>query len=205
MPSVPPPDRKLFCAGLSKTGTTTLGAACSILGLRVAGFSLELTRDVRERGELGRAFDVAREHDVCQDLPWPLIYRELDAEFPGSRFLLLTRESPERWVDSLKRHTMKARPLRHSVKLAFGHYYPHGREREQAELYQRHNDAVRAHFRDRPDDFLELCWERGDGWPELCAFLGRDVPDIPFPHTRTANPRRPFRRSANFLLRSLGI
>lgn len=200
-----PSDRKLFCAGLNKTGTTTLGAACDVLGLRVTGFSLELTRDIRERGDFGRAFEVAREHDVCQDLPWPLIYRELDAEFPGSRFILLTRESPERWVDSLKRHTMKARPLRLSHKLAFGHYYAHGREREHAEIYRRHNDAVRAHFRDRPDDFLELCWERGDSWPELCTFLELDAPDVPFPHTRTANPRRPFRRSANFVLRSLGI
>ncbi|MYB38989.1 MAG: hypothetical protein F4Y26_16720 [Gammaproteobacteria bacterium] len=31
-------------------------------------------------------------------------------------------------------------------------------------------------------DLLVLDFERGDGWPELCAFLGEPVPDTPFPH-----------------------
>jgi hypothetical protein len=38
--------RKIFCAGLNKTGTSTLVAACEILGLRAVGFSLEVMQDV---------------------------------------------------------------------------------------------------------------------------------------------------------------
>jgi hypothetical protein len=29
---------------------------------------------------------------------------------------------------------------------------------------------------------LEICWEKGHGWKELCAFLGKDIPKIALPH-----------------------
>ena len=34
---------------------------------------------------------------------------------------------------------------------------------------------------------LEMDIAAGDGWEKLCAFLGRDVPDQPFPHLNKAN------------------
>ena len=37
-------------------------------------------------------------------------------------------------------------------------------------------------FRDRPNDLLVRCWEKGAGWKELCAFLGEPIPDAPIPH-----------------------
>jgi hypothetical protein len=50
------------------------------------------------------------------------------------------------------------------------------------DFYEAHNAGVRAHFRDRPDDLLELDIAGGEGWTELCGFLGQPVPDRPFPH-----------------------
>lgn len=32
-----------------------------------------------------------------------------------------------------------------------------------------------------------LEWEVGDGWEPLCKFLGKPVPDVPFPHANTQN------------------
>lgn len=52
----------------------------------------------------------------------------------------------------------------------------------RAELYARHNDGVRAMV---PGDRL-LVYRLGDGWGPLCEFLGRDVPDVPFPHGNEA-------------------
>lgn len=43
------------------------------------------------------------------------------------------------------------------------------------------------HFKDRQNDLLVVDFTQGAGWEELCGFLGRDVPDIPFPH---ANNKR---------------
>jgi hypothetical protein len=36
---------------------------------------------------------------------------------------------------------------------------------------------------------VELCWEEGDGWPQLCGFLGHAVPEAPFPRMNTATDR----------------
>ena len=64
--------------------------------------------------------------------------------------------------------------------------------------YDRHNDAVRAYFRNRPQDLLEICWERGDGWQAICEFLQRPLPDVPIPHDNRADPRET--RAAEALL-----
>lgn len=36
-----------------------------------------------------------------------------------------------------------------------------------------------------PED-KRLEWTVQDGWEPLCKFLGKDIPDEPFPHTNTA-------------------
>jgi sulfotransferase family protein len=47
--------------------------------------------------------------------------------------------------------------------------------------YDRHHDAVRAAA--APERILEV--ELGEGWGRLCAFLGKDVPDAPFPNVNS--------------------
>jgi hypothetical protein len=48
--------------------------------------------------------------------------------------------------------------------------------------YLSHIQEIRDYFKDRPDDLLEICWENGDGWEKLANFLGKPVPQEPFPH-----------------------
>ena len=55
------------------------------------------------------------------------------------------------------------------------------------DVYNRHNEAVMNHFKDRPNDLLVVDFTQGAGWDELCAFLGHPVPAAPFPH---ANNKR---------------
>jgi hypothetical protein len=52
--------------------------------------------------------------------------------------------------------------------------------------YEAHNAAVRAEV---PASRL-VEWQPGDGWAPLCAVLGVDVPDEPFPHTNTTEEFR---------------
>jgi hypothetical protein len=47
------------------------------------------------------------------------------------------------------------------------------------------------YFRGRPHDLLVIDWEAGHGWPELCRFLGRDVPGEPFPRENVGNYEPP--------------
>jgi hypothetical protein len=52
------------------------------------------------------------------------------------------------------------------------------RHRYVVETHQRN---VLWYFQDRPSDLLmfDLCG--GDGWEKLCSFLGKPIPDQPFP------------------------
>jgi hypothetical protein len=180
--TVIPRSPKIFGIGLNKTGTTTLGQCGRILGLRCTSFDRDLLDDWTERRDLERITARVEQFDLFEDWPRPLVYPQLDALFPGSKFVLTVRRSPEAWLDSLKRHSLRTHPSRHCRKLAYGYDYPHGREQEHLDFYAAHNAAAREYFADRPGDFAELCWERGDGFRELCALLGVSVPSQPFPH-----------------------
>lgn len=37
-----------------------------------------------------------------------------------------------------------------------------------------------------PDRLLE--WSADEGWEPLCKFLGKEVPDMPFPHANAVGP-----------------
>lgn len=174
---------KVFGIGLNKTGTTTLGVCLSQLGYRHTSFQRALLVDF-VAGNPEPAFAVADQFDSFEDWPWPLMYRELDARFPRSKFILTLRASPEIWLESLKQHSTTTHPDMHARKLAYGWDYPHGHEQEHLAFYRRHAEAVRAHFGSR---LLELTWEDGDGWEKLCGFLDKPVPDVPLPHANRAS------------------
>jgi len=66
------------------------------------------------------------------------------------------------------------------LKIFYGYYSPYQNIEHQLNLYKSHNERVRSFFRGNPN-FVELCWEEGHGWEELCGFLGKKVPNTPFP------------------------
>lgn len=179
---------KVFGIGLNKTGTTTLGQCLQHFGYRHATSNLELTRSVA-RHELETVLRFAEEYDSFEDWPWPLIFRELDARFPGSKFILTVRRSPDAWLRSLQKHALLTGPTEFR-QLAYGFAVPDGHEAEHLAVYERHNREVRAYFATRPGDFLEVCWEAGDGWRQLADFLGHPVPDVPLPHANRSDRKR---------------
>lgn len=178
---------KIFGVGLSRTGSTSLGAAFEILGYSHFGSSKKLLRESKLLGDYSNVFDIARRYDSFEDLPWALIYRELDQEFPDSKFILTVRSSSEAWLRSYKLHTLnRERNFPHdngeSRMTAYGYTSPSGKEREHITFYEKHNKEVVNYFKDRPHQLTQLCWETGDGWQELCSFLGVPEPQEPFPH-----------------------
>jgi hypothetical protein len=197
-----PQPQKVFCIGLNKTGTTTLARCAQILGYLPAGCDKKLLREFARHERTDGARRIAMQHDFFHDWPWPLIYREMDRAFPGSKFVLSIRGSEDHWLDSLKRHSLRTHPWRHCRKLAYGFNYPHRHEAHHLELYRRHNDEVRYYFRSRPSDLLVVCWEEGDGWDRLCGFLGKPVPASAFPHENRGEDQSPghLRVLANRLL-----
>jgi hypothetical protein len=204
---VPPearmPKQKIFCVGFQKTGTTSMAAALELLGYRTASiFGRDWPLDELRRGYVARGLELARSWDAVQDMPWPLMYRELDQAFPGAKFVLTWRET-DRWLASIVGHFGANPAVLQQLTYGADAPFPVGHEARYREVYDRHNDAVRAYFRDRPGDLLEMNLSRGEGWAPLCAFLGRPVPDADFPRSNSAETRRSVPRRLHRRVRRL--
>ncbi len=171
---------KVLGVGLHKTGTTTLGACLKHFGLKHQAWTAEgFGMWIDNRHE--ELLKIAEQYDSFEDFPWALMYEQFDREFPGTRFILTRRIDGETWFRSVCNHSKGTGP--HEVNLhVYGNELPYGQQAEYIAIYENHMKEVRTYFKDRPQDFLEVCWEAGDGWNEICGFLGVDIPDMPFPH-----------------------
>ena len=183
---------KIFCLGLSRTGTTSLGNALESLGIRRLTWSRETSMPLLEsvaRGELAPVFEVADRYDALEDLPWPLIYPQLDARYPDALFVLTVRKDEEEWARSIELHTLgKSRARFEAFRIVFGRHLYQDDPAAFVARYRAHNDEVRRYFAEKypgGGKLLEMCLERGDGWEKLCAFLGVSVPATPFPHVNS--------------------
>jgi hypothetical protein len=176
---------KVFGIGFHKTGTTSLAGALRILGYRVAGPFGVHDDDIGDAA-VKQAVAAAAGWDAVQDNPWPIVFRELDAAYPGSKFILTVRDT-DRWLASVVQHFGgKSTPMRRWI---YGVGDPVGNEEVYRDRYEQHNRDVLDHFRDRPDDLIVFRLSDGDGWEKLCAFLDVPVPAQPFPHANARQER----------------
>ncbi|CAN5762419.1 hypothetical protein BH23ACT4_BH23ACT4_00750 [soil metagenome] len=178
--------RKILGVGMHKTGTKSFANALRTLGYRVTGPFGVNERQARDT-TLKHALKTLEESDAAQDNPWPFLYREIDAAYPGSKFILTYRE-PEDWIQSVVRHFGgTSTPMREWI---YGVGDPKGNEDRYLGVYERHNLTVSAYFADRSDDFMTLKVGDDGGWSGLCQFLGMAVPTTPFPHLNSERQRR---------------
>ena len=183
---------KVFCIGFHKTGTTSLAMALKLLGYRVTGPNGTKDPDIAEK-VWSMADSLAQEYDAFQDNPWPVIYKEMDQKYPGSKFIFMTRSS-ESWINSQVRDFgLRETPMRRWI---YGVGCPQGNEEIFIARFKQHNEEVVEYFADRPDDLLTLDLPQGDGWEKLCTFLGKEAPDAPFPHANKASWSRKLKNLA---------
>lgn len=181
---------KIFGVGLSKTGTTSLANALQILGYSVRD-NMGVTRYAKD--DLSSVdVDVVDAFDALTDTPIPSFYRQLDALYPGSRFILTVRDT-EGWLKSCKKQfTQRFAELQTDAhKQLFVDLYGTDvfEERQFAEGYERFVRGVEDYFGRRPDDLLIMDVTAGEGWEKLCRFLARPVPDVPFPKANVTRIR----------------
>jgi hypothetical protein len=201
----PPSKPKVFCIGFQKTGTSSLREALRSLDYRVHGvFGRDMKLPDLRRRFVETGLQIAHEHDAVEDMPWPLMFRELDAAFPGSRFILTVRDT-DKWYASISSH-FGANPY-HIQQLTYGDDAPApvGHEARYRAVYDAHNAAVMAHFAERPGDLLVMRLEEGDGWGKLCRFLGEPMPEPPFIHTNSRTQRHSLVNRIRSRLRGLGV
>lgn len=182
--------RKVFGIGLSKTGTTTVGLALNVLGLNTVDFTNPLTMELMSEDDL-HMFDAFTDTPVCAG------FEKYFYLFPDARFIYTSRPV-ESWRESMLgqwlRHYGLAdfdevraefdRPDRfhHGVRFRDINHSLFTNHADLSEAYQTYERRVRGFFADKPPDrLLEFDLFGGQGWPELCGFLGMPVPDQPFP------------------------
>jgi len=168
------PEAKIFGIGLAKTGTTSLNDAFAILGIASIGCPESI-------GAIKR-FDAATDGIVAAR------FEALDRAFPGSKFIYTVRDR-DSWLNSYTRyHGRKQSSLTGHAEMTQQLYGTTGTERDiLLAAFERHEQHVFEYFRDRPDDLLimDIVGGRTD-WETLCKFLGKPVPDTPFP---ASNPK----------------
>lgn len=170
---------KVFGVGLQKTGTSTLGKVLSILGYKI---ELDTDYDLVDsllKGEYDSIRDRVRNFDAFEDNPWPIVYKELDKWYPGSKFILTIRDH-DNWIGSITKHFgAKKSDFR---EWFYGEGAPLSNEELYINRYHEHNEAVKEYFKSRTEDFLIIDFEKGQGWKEICDFLNEPVPNLALPH-----------------------
>ncbi len=170
--------------GLPRTGTTSFCHALKILGY--------------QRVAHNPHFNSLSSLEGASDIGCAVFYKYIDYKHPNSKFVLCLRDL-ESWLDSIRfifeRYPIPV-PQRSSLEqdvaalLCTMLYESTTFDRTKfIDAYHRHHDDVRRYFRNRPEDLLELNIIDGDGWEQLCPFLGLPIPDSPFPQ---ANKRTDF-------------
>lgn len=181
---------KVFCIGLSKTGTTSLARALEVLEYRtkdnlgVANFTSHNLSSID--------LNIIDENDAFTDTPIPSFYKELDAKYPNSKFILTTREM-DGWLKSCKKQFTKnlANKQNDAHNQLFIELYGTTvfDEEKFKEGYKQFVNEVYKHFSDRQHDLLSIDISAGGGWEPLCRFLEKPVPDMPFPKANVTQIR----------------
>lgn len=195
---------KIFCVGFQKTGTTTMAHALRNLGFTVGQPPKLVNKKVNwdlpdPRREIEKVLlDAARKHDALQDSPCAFFHEELDAAFPGAKFILTERD-----VDSWLSSYLKFFPNRNNKLRAWMYDSDHflGNEALYRKIYDEQNNAIRNYFSDRPQDFIIMDLEAGDGWVKLVNFLGPILKDR-FPHLNKGKNERKNRPSGKSAIKA---
>lgn len=163
---------KIFGIGLAKTGTTSVSAALNILG--IPSLHDYMFFHQKSAAEIIRSLSVPPfdAYDAFFDWPHPLgVFERVAAFVPESRFILTTREKEE-WMQSCLIHVLHT--------LVMGR---EGWSDIDTKTLQCENEAMiyRARWwrKQNPGRLLEF--DVRQGWEPLCGFLGKPVPDVPFP------------------------
>lgn len=184
---------RVFGVGLSRTGTRSLTAALHVLGVDTIHYPIdEDTFRALASGALD--FRVLDAFDGITDITVAPYYAELERRYPDAKFILTLRDE-DAWLRSCETHWTGrdafAPPdtpasethmhVRRFLRAAVYGTYDFEPERFRR-VYRKHRDDVRRYFADKPGKLLELDVAGGDGWEVLSPFLGRPIPEQPFPH-----------------------
>jgi hypothetical protein len=207
---------KLVVAGLGRSGTQSLVAACKRLGLKTLSqedfvADPELLQHVLDVVEGKRALEFDRLAGVDATIGWPVCwtYAAQLEHWPEAACLLNVRD-PDAWFESiaqswktmgmirrLPRIGTKLRAMNRMLDVLVQRMGSPKPEREAwTRGYRAHINGVEASV--RPSRLTR--WTMGDGWTPLCEALGVPVPEARFPDTQHGSEEL-HRRALSFIRR----
>lgn len=199
---------QIIGSGLGRTGTKSLQTALNMLGVGPCHHMVEVFAQPQSMGlwieagagqaQWGAIFEEFR---AAVDYPSAAYWRELAAFYPQAKVIHTVRD-PNEWFDSTQATIFSPQGLavremedETSVAGAFFRSFTkplagHLHDRAFMTTYFRaHTQKVQETI---PPERL-LIYKAGQGWAPLCAFLGVDVPDEPYP---AENSRAEFKARA---------
>jgi len=182
--------QKVFGIGLSRTGTKSLTLALNILGTSVIHYP-DNAATCHDLMTGNYDFSVLQDFQGITDITVAPYYAQLDKLFPGSKFILTTRDRTD-WLNSMEAHWQNKpiledgkidatkMQIRRFLRAAVYGTYTFDRER-LSYVHDLHHRNVLEYFRDRPQDLLVINICRGEGWDKLAPFLKQPLPTRMFP------------------------
>ena len=196
---------KIICAGLSKTGTSSIASALKMLDFNIYYFweheaiHGDEWLDLYLKGKNPDFISMYQGVDGVTDLPAAFWYQEIFEAFPDAKVVLTVRDSEDVWLKSYVKQCdfdMNLEGCGFLQKLlirSWSHrrYYAlndamnsaaFGSLQEESTLlfkkkYREHNERVKAAI---PKERL-LVFNVKQGWKPLCEFLGCEIPEEDFP------------------------
>jgi len=178
---------KIFCIGLSRTGTTSVHGILEKLGFKSKHFVGPLLND---------DWEVVDRFDALGDTPIPLLFKECDARYPGSKFILTTRDKAD-WLESMKWMFRHGRVI-WKWPLFLGHYHQriygvnHFDQKVLVRAFDNYHAEVSAYFASRPNDLLEVNIDDGICVEEICQFLETPFRPVKVPRSNTRTKATPW-------------
>ncbi|KAI8332015.1 P-loop containing nucleoside triphosphate hydrolase protein [Chlamydoabsidia padenii] len=198
---------QIIGAGLSRTGTLSLHHALEKLGYPTHHVIMVRDDPDQDYNVWVRAFDNPEDHEdewekvygkysAAIDHPTSGFYKELSARYPDAKVILTVR-SAESWFRSMHQTVIPQvaksnSGLTQATKILqnmFKHTMLNGwMEKDMTKINDKEflcryfNDHIEEVKRTIPADRL-LVYELGSGWEPLCKFLGKEIPDEPYPRT----------------------
>tara|TARA_B100000900_G_scaffold416048_1_gene448714 strand:- start:149 stop:688 length:540 start_codon:yes stop_codon:yes gene_type:complete len=163
---------KIWCLGLSRTGTSTFTEI-----LNQAGYNHIHYPTPEDMYSMG--------NDGCGDIPVIPAYQDLDAKFPNSKFVYTIRDK-NAWLKSMEPYLERKRKWKQGqrqIEVRVNVYGdPFFDYKLYSEAYDFWENEFTKYFKNRPNDFLVLDIIGGDKPKKLFDFLEKDNYPEEFPH-----------------------
>jgi len=161
-------NKKIFCIGWPKTGTTSIEHALIKFGYKgPVSVGLEVL-DLLSKKDYDKIYKIIENYDYFIDYPWCYkdFYKVLYEKYRENALFILNKRNSSTWLNStIKWYSSNEVRKNHIVVKEI-----YGSQDKWLENYENHNKEAEEFFKGN-SKFITFDVENGDSWNKLCDFL----------------------------------